>query len=130
MTKLTSLLKKIKEIYLYSDSQPTEITLGVCLSVLAPVVTTIEIGFMPIFLLFIMFTGVFQLYCVGNEDLKCRMKAATLSMSAYLAVFLMYVIKGTIFVSPTHWGWFVLAFSSWGVFKRLNTEFLHRQKRS
>jgi len=130
MTKLTSLLKKIKEIYLYSDSQPTEITLGVCLSVLAPVVTTIEIGFMPIFLLFIMFTGVFQLYCVGNEDLKCRMRAATLSMSAYLAVFLMYVIKGTIFVSPTHWGWFVLAFSSWGVFKRLNTEFLHRQKRS
>jgi len=130
MTKLTSLLKKIREIYLYSDSQPTEITLGVCLSVLAPVVTTIEIGFMPIFLLFIMFTGVFQLYCVGNEDLKCRMRAATLSMSAYLAVFLMYVIKGTIFVSPTHWGWFVLAFSSWGVFKRLNTEFLHRQKRS
>lgn len=130
MTKLTSLLKKIRQIYLYSDSQPTEITLGVCLSVLAPVVTTIEIGFMPIFLLFIVFTGGFQLYCVGNEDLKCRMRAATLSMSAYLAVFLMYVIKGTIFVSPTHWGWFVLAFSSWGVFKRLNTEFLHRQKRS
>jgi len=129
MGRLTSLLKKIREIYLFSDSQPTEITLAVCLAVLAPIVITIEIGFMPILLMFIMFTGIFQLYCVSIEDIKCRMRSATLSVGGYLAVFLIYVIKGTIFVSPTHWGWFVLAFSSWGVFKRLNAEFLHRQKR-
>ena len=130
MIKLTSLLKKIREIYLYSDSQPTEITLGVCLFILAPIVVTIEIGFMPIFLLYIVGAGIFQLYCVANEDIKCRMRAATLSMSGYIATFIMYLLKGTIFVSPTHWGWFVLAFSAWGVFKRLNAEYLHRQKMS
>ena len=123
------LATKLRHIYLYSDSQPTEITLAVCLVVLSPIVTILEIGWMPIYNLVCIGFGLFQLYCIANEDIKCRMRAALLSMSAYVSTFLMYTIKGTIFVSPTHWGWFVLAFSAWGVVRRLNTEYLHRKTR-
>ena len=127
MNRIKALGKKLRQIYLYSDSQPTEITLAVCLAVLSPIVTIMEIGWMAIYNLACIGVGLFQLYCVANEDLKCRVRAALFSMSAYVATFLMYVVKGTVFVSPTHWGWFVLAFSAWGVVKRLNAEQMHRE---
>jgi len=127
--RIKALMTKLQNIYLYSDSQPTEITLAVCLAVLSPIVTIMEIGWMPIYNLVCIGVGLFQLYCVANEDLKCRVRAALFSMSAYISTFLMYAVKGTIFVSPTHWGWFVLAFSAWGVVKRLNAEQMHRQRR-
>lgn len=127
--RIKVLMTKLQHIYLYSDSQPTEITLAVCLAVLSPIVTIMEIGFMPIYNLVCIGFGLFQLYCVANEDLECRMRASMLTMSAYFATFLMYTIQGTIFASPTHWGWFVLAFSAWGVVRRLNAERIHRDKR-
>ena len=126
---IARLATKLRHIYIYSDSQPTEITLAVCLVVLSPIVTILEVGLMPIYNLICIGFGLFQLYCIANEDLECRMRAATLSMSAYISTFIIYTIKGTIFVSPTHWGWFVLAFSAWGVVRRLNAEHLHRKTR-
>lgn len=129
INSIKQLGNKLRSIYLYSDSQPTEITLAVCLVILSPIVTIMEIGLMPIYNLVCISFGLFQLYCVANEDLKCRMRASLLTMSAYFATFLMYTIQGTIFASPTHWGWFVLAFSAWGVVRRLNAEQLHRNKR-
>lgn len=127
--RIKLLASKIRHIYLYSDSQPTEITLAVCLIILSPLVTVMEIGWMPIYNLVCVGFGIFQLYCISTEDLHCRVKAAVLSMSAYISTFLIYTVEGTIFVSPTHWGWFVLAFSAWGVVRRLNAEYLHRKTR-
>lgn len=128
MKELKNRLNSLKAIWLYSDAQPTEITLALCLSVLVFPVTALELGFMPIIQGFAFFAGVFQLYCVSREDLKCRLRAALLSLSAFGTIFITYALNGFLTSSPTHFGWLLLLVSAWGSLKRLNREYLHRSK--
>ena len=51
------MLKNLKQLWRYSDSQPTEITLGAALAILAPICTIIELGFMPFYQLSLIAAG-------------------------------------------------------------------------
>ena len=127
MKAIKKVLSSLKTIWLYSDAQPTELTLALCLSVLVFPVTYLELGFMPIIQGYAFAAGAFQLYCVSREDLKCRLRAAFFTFSALGTIFILYALKGYLNSSPTHYGWAVLLLSAWGSLKRLNREYLHRR---
>ena len=118
-------IESLKNIWKYSDSQPTEITLALALSVLAPVATFIEIGFMPFIQIALVGSGIYQLRCVALRQLSCRIRAAFMTFSLYLTIFLMYIINVGM-PSPSHYGWLLLVVSSLSSLRRLKTEQLHR----
>ena len=118
-------LAKIKELFWYCDSQPTEITLGAALMILAPIATFIELGFMPIYQLLLVGAGFYQLYCIAQGKLDCRVRAAMLTFGLYSTTLTMYIITIGL-PTPTHYGWIIFVLSSFGNLKRLKTEQLHR----
>jgi len=122
------MVKRILKIWGYSDSQPTEITLALANIFLTHVAIGIEIGDNYIFRVVIFLSGLYQLYCVSKEDLSCRLKASVLSFAVYLISTIIY-IKSIGLPTPTHYGWVVLCFASFGCMRRLIIEKIHRQKK-
>ena len=119
------MLKRLQQLWRYSDSQPTEITLGAALITLAPIATLIELGFMPIYQTTLIGAGVYQLYCISKGDLHCRLRASMLTFGLYATSLAMYLITIGL-PTPSHYGWVILLISSFGNLKRLKTEQLHR----
>lgn len=119
------MLKRLQQLWRYSDSQPTEITLGAALMTLAPIATLIELGFMPIYQLTLIGAGIYQLYCISKGKLHCRLRASMLTFSLYATSLAMYLMTIGL-PTPTHYGWVIFVISSFGNLKRLKTEQLHR----
>ena len=119
------MLKRLQQLWRYSDSQPTEITLGAALITLAPIATLIELGFMPIYQTTLIGAGVYQLYCISKGNLQCRLRASMLTFGLYATSLAMYLITIGL-PTPSHYGWVILLISSFGNLKRLKTEQLHR----
>lgn len=116
---------RLRQLWRYSDSQPTEITLGAALMVLAPIATFVELGFMPVYQLALIAAGAYQLYCISKGYLNCRVIAATLTFGLYTTSLTMYLMTIGL-PTPSHYGWLILVISSFGNLKRLKTEQLHR----
>ena len=119
------MLKRLKDIWLVSDSQPTEITLALANLTMTHLCVGAELGGLHIFRLIIIFSGLYQLYCVSKEDINCRVKASVITFSIYFIIPIMYWYQIG-FPTPTHYGWFVLTFAAFGSMKRLITEKIHR----
>ena len=119
------MLKRLKNIWAYSDSQPTEITLAAALMILAPIATAFEIGFMPIYQLILVGAGGYQIFCVSQGDLGCRIRAAILTFGLYSTSLMMYLMTIGL-PTPSHYGWVILTLSSFSSLRRLKTEQLHR----
>lgn len=121
------MLSKLKNIWSYSDSQPTEITLALANIFLTHITIAAELGGLYVFRIIIFFSGLYHLYCVANEDLSCRVKASVITFAVYLTSTIAYLF--TIgFPTPTHYGWLVLCFASFGSMRRLILEKIHTQK--
>jgi len=117
--------KELRQLWRYSDSQPTEITLGAALMILAPVCTIIELGFMPFYQLALVAAGAYQLFCISKGELECRLRASLITFGLYTSTLVMYwSLIGL--PTPSHYGWVLLVISSFGNLKRLKTEHLHR----
>jgi len=119
-------LKKLIHIWKYSDSQPTEITLGLCNITLTPICLFLEIGFMPIFLPLVIIGGIYQLYAVSKERVCLRVKASFFSLCLFVVTLLLYINSPYGLHDATHYGWVLLAISSGGSLIRLKREQLHR----
>jgi hypothetical protein len=119
------MLKKLSHIFKYSDSQPTEITLGAALMILAPIATATEIGWMPFYQLALVAAGFYQLYCVSTGNLDCRIKAAVVTFGLYFTSLIMYLLSVGL-PTATHYGWLIFVISSFSNLRRLKTEQLHR----
>ena len=117
--------KHLVDVWRHSDSQPTEITLALVNILLAPLATRIELGPLVFYQIILVGVGGYQLMCVAKGDLQCRVRASMLTFGAFTATLMMYVITIGL-PTPSHWGWLVLVFSSFGSLKRLKTEQLHR----
>jgi len=115
----------LSNIWKYSDSQPTEITLAAALVFLAPIATYLEISFMPFFELFLISGGLYQISCVARGKLDCRVRAAFITFSLYFTSLIMYIINIGL-PTPSHYGWVLLVLSSFSSLKRLKSEQLHR----
>ena len=118
-------LLNLKNIWKYSDSQPTEITLAAALMFLAPIATYLEMCFMPFFEVFLFAGGLYQIVCVSRGILNCRIRAAFITFSLYFTTLIMYIVNIGL-PTPSHYGWVILVLSSFSSLKRLKTEQLHR----
>ena len=125
--KLEKMFKRLKNIWSRSDSQPTEITLSLANIFLTHVAIGIEFGCNYVFRVVILLSGIYQLYCVSKEEINCRLKASVFSFAVYLISTVIY-IKSIGLPTPTHYGWLVLCFASFGSMRRLILEKIHRQK--
>lgn len=114
-------------VWKYSDSQPTEITLALVNLLLAPLATRIELGPLWFYQIMLVGSGVYQLMCVAKGDLKCRVRASIVTFGLFSTTLMMYIVTIGL-PTPSHWGWFVLVFSAFGSLKRLKTEELHRHE--
>lgn len=121
----TKRMKHLVDVWRHSDSQPTEITLALVNLLLAPAATLIELGPLPFYQIILVGAGLYQLMCVAKGELKCRVRASMFTFGTFTATLMMYVITIGL-PTPSHWGWLVLVFSSFGSLKRLKTEQLHR----
>jgi hypothetical protein len=115
------------DVWKHSDSQPTEITLALVNLLLAPAATLIELGPLWFYQIVLVGSGVYQLLCVANGDLKCRVRAAMVTFGLFSTTLMMYIIDIGL-PTPSHWGWFILMFSAFGSLKRLKTEQLHHNE--
>lgn len=122
------MLRKLRDIWSHSDSQPTEITLALINLTLTQAAVGIEIGGLYIFRIVIFVSAIYQLFCVGRDKLNCRVRASVLTFSVFLITLVMYFIYGAI-TTPSHYGWFVLVFASFGSMRRLILEKVHILKR-
>jgi len=119
------MLNRLKQLWRYSDSQPTEITLGAALMILAPIATIIELGFMPFYQAALIGAGVYQLFCISKGELECRLRASLITFGLYTSTLAMYLLSIGL-PTPSHYGWVLLVISSFGNLKRLKTEQIHR----
>ena len=121
------MIKRLLNIWEHSDSQPTEITLGICNFILTPLATIIELGFMPDFNLLLVSVGFFQLFAVAKGCINYRVKAAFFSFSLFIITLSLYIICCGL-KDASHYGWVVLVISSFGSLRRLKKEQLHGQR--
>ena len=121
------MIKRLLNIWEHSDSQPTEITLGICNFILTPLATIIELGLMPVFNVLLVLVGLFQLFAVANGCINYRVRAAFLSFTLFIITLSLYIICCGL-KDASHYGWVVLVISSFGSLRRLKKEQLHGQR--
>jgi hypothetical protein len=120
-------LSNLKEIFLYADSQPTEIMLGALNFILLLPATIIELGWIPAYQIYGMLVGGYQLFAVAHKNINMRKTASLLSFTVFSTTVTFYALEGYLNNSASHWGWVVLWLSSLSSVKRVHSEFWHRQ---
>jgi hypothetical protein len=118
-------IKKLSLIWSHSDSQPTEITLALINVLLTHLAIGSELGGLYFERIIIISSGIFQLYCVSQEDIKCRVRASMITFGVYTSTFIVYLLQIGM-PTATHYGWLVLSIASFGSMRRLILEKLYR----
>jgi len=126
LKKIKKAIKQLRVIWQYSDSQPTEITLAAALILRYPNATFLELGYSPIMQITAPLAGLYQLYCVSGNCIKCRVRASFITFTFYAIAAVMYLHYGLLFKGPSYWGWVLLTVSSFGSLKRIKKEELHK----
>ena len=119
------MLKNLFHIWKYSDSQPTEITLGLCNAFLTPFALWSEVGWMPFFIPLAIISGWFQLWSVSTHKICFRVKASLFSLCVFVVTLSLYAISPCGLDDATHYGWVVLVVSALGSLIRLKREEIH-----
>ena len=117
--------KKFKEIFLYSDSEPNEVLIGLLHAVILPF-AMLEIG-KPSIILQVMasLVGFFQLYAVlWNGTLKIRKWAVQAATLVAIATVVNYAWAGML--QGSHFGWLlILVFAIWNLIRVTREEISH-----
>jgi hypothetical protein len=119
-------IKRFNEIFLYSDSEPNEVLIGVLHALILPF-AMMELG-NPLLVLQIAasMTGFFQLYAVlYNGSLKIRKIAVQLATLVAIATVLNYFLNGM--MNGSHYGWLlILIFAVWNLIRVTKEEIARR----
>jgi hypothetical protein len=110
-------LKRFKEIFLYSDSEPNEVLIGMLHAIILPF-AMLEIGNpLLIFKILVSLVGFFQLYAVlYNGTLKMRKWAVQAACMVSIATVVNYVLEGM--MKGSHFGWLlILVFAIWNLIR-------------
>lgn len=116
---------RLRQIWLYSDSQPTEIVLAICNIFLAPIAILNEVGPLYAYTSLVIISGIYQILCVASDDLTCRVRASLLTFGIYCASTIMYITHIGL-PTPTHYGWIVFIIASFGSMGRVTREKIYR----
>lgn len=108
---------RFKQIFLYSDSEPNEVLIGLLHAIILPF-AMLEMGDPSlIFQIFASATGWFQLYSVlYNGSLKIRKMAVQLATLVAVATCINYYMMGML--QGSHFGWLlILIFAIWNLLR-------------
>lgn len=109
--------KRFNEIFLYSDSEPNEVLIGLLHAIILPF-AMLELGNPLLFLqIAASLTGFFQLYAVlYNGRLTIRKIAVQLATLVAIATVLNYCLNGM--MNGSHYGWLlILIFAVWNLIR-------------
>lgn len=109
--------KRFNEIFLYSDSEPNEVLIGLLHAIILPF-AMLELGNPLLFLqIAASLTGFFQLYAVlYNGTLRIRKMAVQLATLVAIATVLNYCLNGM--MNGSHYGWLlILIFAVWNLIR-------------
>ena len=110
-------MSKFKDIFLYSDSEPNEVLIGMLHAVILPF-AMLEIGDPILFLqIGASLVGFFQLYAVlYNGTLRIRKYAVQLACLVAIATVVNYTLSGM--MQGSHFGWLlILIFAIWNLIR-------------
>jgi len=109
--------KKFQEIFMFSDSEPNEVLIGLLHAIILPF-AMFELG-NPLAIMQILasFTGLFQLYAVlYNGSLKLRKIAVQLATLVAMGTCINYAMEGL--MKGSHLGWLlILIFALWNLIR-------------
>jgi hypothetical protein len=112
---MKDVLKNLKELFLWSDSEPNEILIGILHAFILPF-AILEIGHMWFIQVVAVLAGLFQLYSVGTKDIWCRRLACTIAMVVSSATVVNYIMAGM--MKGSQLGWFlILIFTLWNLIR-------------
>jgi len=120
-------LKTLRNLWRYSDSQPTEITLAGAMATLVPVAVSMEIHCNWFLNALFILGGLYQIRCIATCDIDCRIRGSFFTSSLYLTCLLVYLTTIGL-PTPSHYGWILLTYSSFSTMNRLKTEQINRER--
>jgi hypothetical protein len=119
-------LQRFKEIFLYSDSEPNEVLIGLLHFLILPF-AMFELG-QPYLVLQIIasFVGAFQLYAVlFNGSLKVRLWAVQMASMIALGTVINYALAGML--KGSNFGWLlILVFATWNLIRVTREKFTRK----
>jgi hypothetical protein len=108
---------RFKEIFLYSDSEPNEVLIGVLHALILPF-AMLELGNpLLLFQIFVSLVGFFQLYAVLYKGtLKIRKWAVQAACLVSISTVVNYYMDGML--NGSHYGWLlILIFAIWNLIR-------------
>lgn len=109
---MRTVIKNLKTIITYADSEFLELLIAVLHTFLLPVAVISEMGFKWHIIAFAILGGSFQLYSVGVRDLRCRYYSCFIATIVSLWTALEYSLHGLMSEAPSRYGWLIIAFAA------------------
>ena len=109
---MNTVLKNLKTIITYADSEFLELLIAVLHTFLLPVAVISEMGFKWHIIIIAILGGSFQLYSVGIRNLKCRYYSCAIATVVSLWTALEYTLNGLMIEAPSRYGWLIIAFAA------------------
>lgn len=109
---MRTILKNLKTIATYADSEFLELLIAILHTVILPVAVITEMGFKWHIIVIAVLGGSFQLYSVGIRDLRCRYYSCAIATVVSLWTALEYGLNGLFTEAPSRYGWLIIAFAA------------------
>lgn len=107
--QIRQILKNLRTIIGFADSEFLELLIAVLHTFLLPAAVISEIGFKWHIVLAAIGGGLFQFYSVGMRDLRCRYYSTIIATIVAILTTEEYIITGLIFEAPSRFGWAIIA---------------------
>jgi hypothetical protein len=110
-------IKRFSEIFLYSDSEPNEVLIGMLHAVILPFAMLEIKNSVLLFQILVSMVGFFQLYAVlYNGTLRMRKWAVQAACLVSVATVVNYIMAGM--MQGSHFGWLlILIFAVWNLIR-------------
>ncbi len=109
---MNAVLKNLKTILTYADSEFLELLIAILHTFLLPVAVISEMGFKWHIIIIAILGGSFQLYSVGIRNLKCRYYSCAIATVVSLWTALEYGLNGLFIEAPSRYGWLIIALAA------------------
>lgn len=105
-------LKNLKSILSYADSEFLELLIATLHTFLLPIAVISEMGFKYHIVLLAVLGGSFQLYSVGVRSLQLRYYSCSIATVVSLYTALEYAMLGLLSEAPSRFGWVIIAIAA------------------
>lgn len=118
-------LKNLKDIITYSDSEFLELLIAFLHFILLPAAILIEVGLRIEVQALAVLGGLFQLYAVGTKDLTCRYIACYTAVVISALTVLTYIGAGML--NGSRYGWVMISIASVINLYRVAKQWTHKR---